>query len=97
MNYNQYLLFKLAEECNEIAQMAIKTALFGENSVDPREDTGETNMEKLSRELLDVSAVLDELNRDGPFTDCDWNEDYVESKRYKLRQYFNNSVSKEYN
>lgn len=93
MNYDKYLLIKLAEECNEIAQAAIKVALFGPKSVDPREDTGETNSQKLGKELMDFSAVLNELNRNGPFLDADYDEEYVLKKCEKLKQYYD--VAKE--
>lgn len=90
MNYKQYLLIKLAEECNEIAQAAIKTALFGETSVDPREDTGETNLDKLLKELLDSSAVVEELgllieSKSSMIVDPDA---YIDDKKKKLQMYF---------
>ena len=89
MNYQQYLLVKLAEEAAEIAQMAIKCSLFGYESVDPRENTGETNALKLFKELLDFSAVMTELEDS---TDIDFNEinpeDYIEMKRLKLKHYY---------
>jgi len=89
MNYQQYLLVKLAEECNEIAQMAIKCSLFGYDSVDPRENTGETNAFKLFKEMLDFTAVIDEL---GGVTDVDFpdfdHEGYIEMKREKLKHYY---------
>jgi len=89
MNYQQYLLVKLAEESAEIAQMAIKCSLFGYDSVDPREDTGETNAFKLFKELLDFSAVMTELedSTDVDFDDFD-HEGYIEMKRAKLKYYF---------
>lgn len=89
MNYQQYLLVKLAEEASEVAQMAIKCSLFGYDSVDPREDTGETNALKLFKELLDFSAVMTELEDS---TDIDFDEinpeDYIEMKRLKLKHYY---------
>ena len=89
MNYQQYLLVKLAEESSEVAQMAIKCSLFGYDSVDPRENTGETNAFKLFKELLDFSAVMAELEGS---TDVDFDEinteDYIEMKRLKLKHYF---------
>ena len=86
MNYQQYLLVKLAEEASEVAQMAIKCSLFGYDSVDPREDTRETNAFKLFKELLDFSAVIDEL--DGVI-DIDFNpDDYIDMKRLKLQYYY---------
>lgn len=89
MNYQQYLLVKLAEESSEVAQMAIKCSLFGYDSVDPRESTGETNAFKLFKELLDFSAVLTELEDsiDVDFVDFD-HEEYIEMKREKLKHYF---------
>ena len=86
MNYQQYLLVKLAEEASEVAQIAIKCSLFGYDSVDPREDTGETNALKLVKELLDFSAVMTELEDS---TDIDFNpDDYIEMKRLKLQHYY---------
>ena len=90
MNYQQYLLVRLAEESSEIAQMAIKCSLFGYDSVDPRESTGETNALKLHKEMLDFYAVIDEL--DG-LTDINFEEfneaAYIEMKREKLKHYYN--------
>lgn len=89
MNYQQYLLIKLAEEASEVAQMAIKCSLFGYDSVDPRENTGETNAFKLFKELLDFSAVLSELedSTEVDFEDLDADE-YMNMKREKLKHYF---------
>ena len=88
MNYQQYLLVKLAEETAEVAQMAIKCSLFGYDSVDPREDTGETNALKLFKELLDFSAVMTELAPvDDKFEEIN-PEDYIEMKRLKLKHYY---------
>lgn len=57
MNYRQYLFSKLAEEASEIAQIAIKSQIFGEESVDPREN-GDNNREKLEKELLDLTTII---------------------------------------
>lgn len=57
MNYRQYLLSKLAEEASEIAQIAIKSQVFGEESVDPREN-GDTNLQKLEKEVLDLTVII---------------------------------------
>lgn len=91
MNYKKYLLIKLAEECNEIAQMAIKTAMFGSDSVDPREDTGETNLQKLLKELADASAVMEELvdNMQEEFESAKFDVDtYIDKKKEKLQFYY---------
>lgn len=89
MNYQQYLLVKLAEEAAEVAQSAIKCSLFGYDSVDPRENTGETNAFKLFKELLDFSAVLSELEDSTEVDFEDFDADgYIEMKREKLKIYF---------
>lgn len=89
MNYQQYLLVKLAEESAEVAQMAIKCSLFGYDSVDPREDTGEPNALKLFKELLDFSAVMTELEDSTSYNFDDINPDeYIEMKRLKLKHYY---------
>lgn len=89
MNYKQYLLIKLAEECNEIAQMSIKCALFGGASTDPREDTGETNEFKLFKELLDFTAVIEEMEKEEnpKFDEFNYNK-YIDMKQEKLQYYF---------
>ena len=83
MNYQQYLLVKLAEEASEVAQIAIKCSLFGYDSVDPRENTGETNALKLFKELLDFSAVMTELE-DSTDIDIDFNKDKDCMLAYKI-------------
>ena len=66
--------------------MAIKCSLFGYDSVDPREDTGETHALKLYKETLDFSAVIDEL--DGVI-DIDFKpDDYIDFKRLNLQYYY---------
>jgi hypothetical protein len=94
MNYNQYLLIKLAEEASEVAQAAIKCSLFGYDGVDPREVNGKTNFEKLMYEILDLQAVA-ELIEELPITPeqeeqlGDFNpREYIASKRVKLKYYF---------
>lgn len=97
MNYKQYLLIKMAEECNEIAQMAIKCALFGSESTDPREDTGETNEFKLFKELLDFTTVMEEMEGQDnqKFDDFD-HEQYIDMKQEKLQYYFGVATKNSY-
>lgn len=66
MTYEQFLLCKLAEECNEVAQDALKTQQFGFESFHP--DTGMTNTEYLTNELNDLLAILEMLEENGSFT-----------------------------
>jgi len=97
MNYKQYLLIKMAEECNEIAQMAIKCALFGGASTDPRELNGESNEFKLFKELMDFTAVMEEMeSQDNPkFDDFDY-EEYIDMKQEKLQYYFTVAAKNNY-
>jgi hypothetical protein len=90
MKYEKYLLIKLAEEASEVAQAAIKCSLFGYDSKDPRETDGESNLVKLQKELLDLTAVLGELTNFAAFNaelDLDVNS-YVEGKQKKLNYYY---------
>ena len=91
MKYEKYLLIKLAEEASEIAQAAIKCSLFGYDSKDPRETDGDTNLFKLHKEMMDMTAVLTELAETESFNNP--NEDfdadkYIESKQKKLNYYY---------
>lgn len=93
MNYREYLLSKLAEEASEIAQIAIKSQVFGFDSVDPREN-GENNLEKLEKELLDLFAVLRLMFPNYSVTGCgtiSYSDalDYIKMKQRKLDQYYN--------
>lgn len=96
MKLRQYLLIKLAEECNEVAQMASKCALFGYDSVDPREQTGETNLQKLLKELADLVAVNEMLSDLPDMPELEFDADiHIEQKKIKLLHYF--KVSQEIN
>lgn len=91
MNYKQYIYSKIAEEASEIAQAAIKTQLFGEYSTDPRENTGETNITKLVKELLDLACVTSILDQITVSENIQLNsnfdpKEYAENKSIKLSQ-----------
>lgn len=89
MKYEKYLLIKLAEEAAEVAQAAIKCSLFGYNQKDPRETDGETNLVKLQKELLDMTAVLGELNSMGSIDIVNFDkEEYIQHKQKKLNYYY---------
>lgn len=60
MDSTQYLLIKLAEEAAEIAQIALKSAQFGLDNIEPGKD--KTNAQRIHSELNDLSAVVDALN-----------------------------------
>ena len=93
MKYKEYLLSKIAEEASEIAQIAIKSQVFGFDSVDPREN-GENNLQKLEKELLDLHSVITLLFPDynqtgcGTMSDSEANQ-YIIDKQNKLFKYYN--------
>lgn len=63
MNYTQFLLTKLAEECSEVSKAALKAQQFGLDSVNPVTLlTGQSNRDRLNEELNDLLAVLQLLN-----------------------------------
>lgn len=61
----QFLLTKLAEECNEVAQMALKTQQFGMNECKPNQTL--TNKDRLHDELNDLNAIIAMLNAECDF------------------------------
>jgi NTP pyrophosphatase (non-canonical NTP hydrolase) len=89
MQYKDFLYMKLAEEAGEIAQMACKTAIFGEDSTDPTVVNGDTNQVALAKELTDLIAVLSLLNEQldpsGTMSPYDIDEERLEQKRSQLK------------
>lgn len=65
MNRFQFLLNKLAEECNEVGQIALKTAQFGADEVKPGQ--AYTNMERVHLELNDIKVIVEMLNQEFDF------------------------------
>lgn len=94
MQYREFLYAKLAEEAGEIAQMAIKTSLFGENNKDPSKPDSDTNTRALEKEFNDLLAVFALLNKlDQPSSGADdmiydVDDKHVEMKMQKLKQQF---------
>lgn len=64
MNINQYLLMKLAEECTEVAQRAMKCMQFGLEETEPGQL--QNNAQRLYAELDDVMASIQMLNTFDP-------------------------------
>lgn len=88
MNKEQYLFMKIAEECSELSQIALKTAQFGLDSCHP--DTGKSNLKRLQEEYTDVLAVLEMAVEETnvPFVIGD-----IEAKKRKVNHFY--SISKE--
>lgn len=95
MTYRQFLLVKLAEECNEVAQRALKQAQFGrderqENS--PSEHAAPelgTNSDRLLREFIDLTTVTAILQEVGelPIPSEELVHALAEAKRAKIQKY----------
>ena len=74
LNDAQFYLAKLAEECNEVAQRALKQMQFGKdesqaaNPFNQREVTDEmklTSAQRLGGEIIDLLATIEVLARIG--------------------------------
>lgn len=84
MNNAQYLLDKLGEECNEVAQMCSKNKQFG---IEEKQfEDGESNKERLHNELNDLLAAIEMLNEEEGF-DFTPDRDKIERKKAKVRHY----------
>jgi len=80
----QLLLTKLAEECNEVAQMALKTQQFGLEERRPGQEL--TNLHRLHQELDDALAIVKMLNEEHEFN-YSINKEAVEVKIRKVNKY----------
>lgn len=80
MNLVQFLLTKLAEECNEVGQMALKSQQFGLGEV----YTDKSNRERLHKEIDDMMASIEMLNDVG--LDYKLNRDNIDNKKNKVIQ-----------
>lgn len=58
--YEQHLLMKLAEEASEIAQIALKTAYFGQDEKYVESDLD--NRQRCHAEITDLLGIVDMLN-----------------------------------
>lgn len=93
MNRSQFLLMKLAEECAEVAQRAIKQIQFGKFEI--QKDQPLTNAERLKQELLDLRSITRLLQRAGELPEITTDEETnaLIAKRNKLQKYLNLSTS----
>lgn len=106
MTRNQFLLTKLAEECAEVSQRALKQIQFGATQIQkgnevkdgtapPDKEVGLTNAQRLSNELLDLAFICDLLEAEGQlvrFTDEEI-ETARERKTDRLNKYLEFSRS----
>lgn len=90
MSNMQYLLTKLAEEGNEVAQMALKNQHFGIDEC--QFEGGESNRQRLHGEINDLLGVIRLLNEEESFGFTP-DEDAIVAKMEKIRHYRAYSVS----
>ncbi len=85
----QFLLTKLAEECCEVSQMALKTQQFGVAEKLPGQD--KTNKQRLHEELNDLNGIIYMLNEEFGF---DYKPDGVAIyyKKLKVEKYLGYSI-----
>lgn len=79
----EYLLFCLAEECNEVAQRAIKGQRFTLNEIQPGQPL--TNLQRLGVELDDLHAVVRLLREYGVAIET--SEERIQAKMVKLKAF----------
>lgn len=93
MTREQYLLNKLAEECNEIGQRALKAAQFGLEEIQPGQEIN--NNIRLIMEMADLAAVTELLNDEfgvGPAGHDEF-DNWISAKKIKLEKYYQYSRS----
>ncbi len=83
MNLEQFLLTKLAEECSEVAQIALKSQQFGLDEVYGK--IGVSNRQRVYDELNDLLGVVGLLNEIGFGYSPD--EEAMQAKKVKVREY----------
>lgn len=78
--FQQLLLIKVAEECNEVAQRALKAVQFG---LDQKQRGKPPNRERLRREISDLQTVIHMLDRGL----MGWRTDEKQEKERRVRKY----------
>ena len=93
MNKEQFLLMKLAEECAEVAQRAIKSMQYGSQQVwkggevpggiGPS-DAGLNNAQRLTNELTDLTVMCELLEELGAITPPPQEFEFEKTKQAKI-------------
>jgi len=89
MTKEQYYFTKLAEECSEVAQIALKTQQFG--MLEKRQGQDLTNAERCHEELNDILAIVEVLNDAFGFG-FTRNEGAIAAKKAKVLRYMKYSM-----
>lgn len=88
MNLQQHLLTKLAEECTEVGQIALKTQQFGFD--ESRQGQPYTNAERTHQEIDDLMAIVEMLNDVG--FGYEPSRERIEAKKNKVVHFLKYSV-----
>lgn len=78
-----YQLSKLAEECGELTQIAMKSLIFGIDSYNP--NTGEVNRDLIKKEIGDVLTSIQLINEVLGF---EFDQEYLDGRKEVLRRYY---------
>ena len=93
MTREQYLLTKLAEECNETAQRASKAIVFGLDDI--QDGQHKDNNTRLVEEFCHIVAYLELLEEEGfMYINRAFMEKEVEKKKEELKKWYQFSVDK---
>lgn len=94
MNKEQFLLMKLAEECAEVAQRAIKSMQYGSDQIwkagevsggrGPAADEGQNNAQRLTSELVDLAIMCELLEKLGAIAPPPKGFEYEEMTKAKI-------------
>jgi len=101
MTREQFLLLKLAEEAQEVAKRAIKQIQFGANQTQSKDglnpndgkiasydkpEAQQTNKERLSSELIDMTIIVELLQEADQITSAPSSPDYENLKEKKIER-----------
>ena len=89
MKTEQYYLTKLAEECSEVAQIALKTQQFGMEESMPGQPF--TNRERCHQEINDLLAIIQVLNENHAFG-FEADQEAIAKKKTKVLKYLEYST-----
>jgi NTP pyrophosphatase (non-canonical NTP hydrolase) len=94
MTVKQFYLAKLAEECAEVAQRALKQIQFGKEEAQANGPSTtkimDTNAERLRKEINDLIVVVNILEEQGEIPTINYTSDWADiskAKREKLAKY----------
>lgn len=88
---NEYYLLRMAEECCEVGQRALKALAFGIDEVQPGQP--HDNAARIVDEFHDLFAVAAILQERGVIKDITPSHDRIEAKRAKIEKFMAISVA----